>query len=295
MNYNITLIKYTDEILNSFKKQNRERLYQNYLSFKKKFKEFSNGKDVRICDINADMAERFSDYIRYNNGSTKNTQSFYCRIFRAIYNRAVNADMVKDKKPFRRVFTGNEKTVHRALNLSDFRKFYQYEPQSDKEEKAKDLFMLSFYLRGMAPVDLIGLKKENLKGNTIEYKRRKTGQLLIVGVDPKAREILKKYARENRDELLSKAIQSTPKSTMQRTNVYLKQISKKLNLSIPVTMYVARHSWASIARDSRIDIPIISQALGHDNVETTRIYLSSISTDVLNKANRKVIDSITRT
>lgn len=119
--------------------------------------------------------------------------------------------------------------------------------------------------------------------------------MLIVGVHPKAREILKKYARENRDELLSKAIQSTPKSTMQRTNVYLKQISKKLNLSVPVTMYVARHSWASIARDNRIDIPIISQALGHDNVETTRIYLSSISTDLLNKANRKVIDSITRT
>lgn len=294
MNYNIKLLKYTDEICESFKQQNRERVYQNYLAFKKKFKEFSSGKDIRLCDINTDTVERFADHIRYKDGSTKNTQSFYCRIFRAIYNRAVNAELIKDKRPFKRVFTGNEKTVHRALTVSDFRKFYQYQPENADEEKAKDLFMLAFYLRGISPVDLIGLTKENLKGNTIEYRRRKTGQLLIIGLDAKAKEIFKKYGRENREELLSKAIKATSKSTMQRTNVILKRISTKLKLAIPVTMYVARHSWASIARDSRIDIPVISQALGHDNIETTRIYLSSISTDVLNRANRKVIETITK-
>ena len=294
MNYTITLLKYTDEICAVFTQQNRVRVYQNYLSFKKKFKEFYGDKDIRLCDINADLVERFADYIRYHDGSTKNTQSFYCRIFRAIYNRAVNAELIKDKRPFKRVFTGNEKTIHRALSVSDFRKFYQYVPENENEEKAKDLFMLSFYLRGMSPIDLISLTKENVKGNVIEYRRRKTGQLLVIGLDPKAKEILKKYGRENRTELLSKAIKATPRSTMQRANVVLKKITQKLNLSIPVTMYVARHSWASIARDSRIDVPIISQALGHDNIETTRIYLSSISTDVLNRANRKVIGVITK-
>lgn len=72
----------------------------------------------------------------------------------------------------------------------------------------------------------------------------------------------------------------------------LKQIGRELDLPIPLTMYVARHSWASIARDKQISLAVISEGLGHDNERTTQIYLSTIDTMTLDAANRKVFEGL---
>ena len=72
-------------------------------------------------------------------------------------------------------------------------------------------------------------------------------------------------------------------------NRHLKEIGTVLNLSIPLTMYCARHSWASIARNEGIPISVISEGMGHDSETTTQIYLASLETQVIDKANRKIL------
>ena len=76
---------------------------------------------------------------------------------------------------------------------------------------------------------------------------------------------------------------------MTLVNRNLKAIGKKLGLTLPLTMYVARHSWASIARDEGIPISVISAGMGHDSESTTQIYLASIETQVIDKANKKIL------
>lgn len=74
-----------------------------------------------------------------------------------------------------------------------------------------------------------------------------------------------------------------------RTNRYLKILGDMLGLCVPLTMYVARHSWASIARDKRIPLSVISESMGHESEMTTRIYLASINQHEIDRANRAII------
>lgn len=72
-------------------------------------------------------------------------------------------------------------------------------------------------------------------------------------------------------------------------NRHLKEIGKELGLQQPLTMYCARHSWASIAREEGIPISVISEGLGHDSEKTTQIYLASLKTEIIDNANRKIL------
>lgn len=79
-----------------------------------------------------------------------------------------------------------------------------------------------------------------------------------------------------------------------RINRYLKAIGKELGLSVPLTHYVARHSWASAARSKNIPISVISEGMGHDSENTTRIYLTTLDTATIDKANRLILNSLCR-
>ena len=81
-------------------------------------------------------------------------------------------------------------------------------------------------------------------------------------------------------------------STAHLVNERLKKIGERLGLEIPLTSYVARHSWASIARSSDIPVSIISEAMGHDSESTTRIYLASLDTSTVDKANSIVMSAV---
>ena len=79
-----------------------------------------------------------------------------------------------------------------------------------------------------------------------------------------------------------------------RINRHLKTIGKELGLSVPLTHYVARHSWASAARSKNIPISVISEGMGHDSETTTRIYLASLDTATIDKANSLILKSSCR-
>lgn len=164
-------------------------------------------------------------------------------------------------------------------------------------EYARDLFMLSFYLRGMSFVDMAYLEKTNIKNGILFYRRKKTGQQLTVKWEPCMTEILDKYHLPYSSYILP-IIRSEKTSRRDYTNAShlinkkLKEIGQALNLPIPLTMYVARHSWASIAKDKHIPLAIISEGLGHDSERTTLIYLNSLDTSKIDKANSVILHSL---
>ena len=72
-------------------------------------------------------------------------------------------------------------------------------------------------------------------------------------------------------------------------NQRLKQLSEQLHLPRPLTMYVARHSWASAARQRHVPLSVISEGMGHDSEATTQIYLASLETTAVDDANRMLL------
>jgi integrase len=75
-------------------------------------------------------------------------------------------------------------------------------------------------------------------------------------------------------------------------NRCLKIIGKELGLSVSLTLYVARHAWASIAKSKNVPLSVISEGMGHDSEATTRIYLASLDTMAIDKANSMILKSL---
>ena len=162
---------------------------------------------------------------------------------------------------------------------------------------ARDMFLFSFYTRGMSFVDIAFLQKKNLKGNMLFYRRKKTNQQLIIYWEACMQEIVKTYEADISSpylfSIISESIGNPRKQyqkVMFRINRQLKHIGRDLGLNHPLTMYCARHSWASIARDEGIPLSVISEGMGHESEKTTQIYLSSLKTEVIDRANRKILN-----
>lgn len=245
--------------------------------------------------LTSQTMEAYEAWLRQR-GISANTSSFYLRILRAVYTRAVEENIVENHKPFRHVYTGIEKTVKRALPLKIIRKMINLDfSRLPHLDFARDMFILSFMLRGMSFVDMAFLKKKDLSDGYITYKRSKTGQQLTIEWTQEMQAILDKYPM-NKSEFLLPIIKN--KGVKERyiyrnvgynINHSLKVIAKKLELSIPLTMYVARHSWASAAKASGIPLSVISEGMGHESETTTKIYLASLDTSVVDRANSIIL------
>ena len=240
----------------------------------------------------------YENYLK-TKGLTPNSTSFYMRNLRAIYNQAVERNLTIQKYPFRHVYTGIEKTIKRAVPLKTIRQIKELNlspyPLLDY---ARDLFLFSFYTRGMSFVDMAFLRKKDLHNGILTYRRRKTGQQLFIKWEKPMQAIIDKYDTQESPYLLPiiKTIGRNEwrqyKTAAHLVNQKLKHLGARLDINIGLTMYVARHAWASIAKSKNISTSIISEAMGHDSENTTRIYLASLDTSMVDKANNLIITAL---
>ena len=146
--------------------------------------------------------------------------------------------------------------------------------------------------RGMNLIDIAFLKKTDIQNGRIEYSRRKTAQQFSVKLIDAANAILKKY--ENETPFAFPVIKRKGKeyldyvSFKRLINKKLKDVAVKAKITTTLTTYVARHSWATIAKRQGITTAIISEGLGHETEQTTQVYLDSFENEVLDKANELV-------
>lgn len=285
----------------SLKKNGQKRTATNYKGALRIFKEFRKDRDISPDEINGALMKEFELYLKGKDNSL-NTVSYYMRILQAAYNYAVeNCWVKKNTFPFKGVFTGEEKTAKRAVDIKVVLRLGKLDlKRRPVLDLARDIFMFSLYTRGMTFIDIAHLKKENLKGDILEYKRHKTGQLIQMKLPECAVALIKKYAviMEETDYLFPLLYHPGRKkycsydSALRLHNRRLKEISRIMGLPEPLTSYVSRHTWATLAKYLGIATIIISDAMGHTSEDTTRIYLDKINNTVLDEANNAVVAAI---
>lgn len=289
---------YASAIITSLKRKRRPRTAETYRTAINSFMRFRKGLDITVDRITPDLMEEYEDWLEQT-GVVANTISFYMRILRAIYHRAVEEGCTEDRRPFRRVYTGVDKTMKRSIPIELIKKIRGLDlSRKPNLDFARDMFMMSFCLRGMSLVDMAFLKKADLKNGYVSYRRRKTGQQLTVGWTLEMQKILDKYG-ENPTGYLLPIIRKPGlnercayHNTGYNINRSLKIIGKMASLPIALTLYVARHSWASAARANGIPVSVISEGMGHHSEATTRIYLSSLEASAIDQANSLILNSI---
>lgn len=275
----------------------RMRTSETYTAAYRSFMRFMDNKDVAIDEFDEKLMGEYENFLKMT-GAGLNTVSFYMRIMRAVYNRAVDEGITDQRYPFKKVYTGIARTVKRALRFDDIRRIKNVDLSNEPNLAfARDMFMFSFYTRGMSFVDMSFLSKSNLSGGVLSYCRRKTGQRLDIKWEKCMQEIVERYdacgpyilpivSPDKGDERLQY------RQCQCRINAYLKRLGRMMGFLHPLTMYVARHSWASVAKSRNVPLLIISEGMGHDSDATTRIYLASIEASRIDEANSSILNAL---
>lgn len=292
-----TFFGFMNEVIKQLKHLGKVRTSETYTSTLHSFMRFRNNEDVTLDEINSDLMMGYEAFLK-SNGVTMNTVSFYNRILRAVYNRAVEKELTTQRYPFKHVYTGIDKTVKRAIPLKAIKRIKELDLSLKSSlDFARDMFLFSFYTRGMSFIDMAYLKKTDLHSGILSYRRRKTGQQMFIRWEKCMQEILDKYPANETGYLLP--IIKTPDGerrqyrNMQRlVNNKLKDISAMVSLQMNLTMYVSRHSWASIAKSQNIPLSVISEGMGHDSENTTQIYLASLDNSMIDKANELILKKL---
>ena len=293
-----SLFNFMQEVIVQLQHMGKQRTSETYRCTLKSFMQFREDRDVLLKDINSDLILIYEAYL-HARGLTKNSTSFYMRILRAVYNRAVEKDLTIDRNPFKHVYKGIDKTVKRAIPLKFIKQIKNLNLSSQPSlDLARDMFLFSFYTRGMSFIDMAYLKKKDLSNGILSYRRRKTGQQLFIRWEKCMQEIVNKYENPLSEYLLpiikpmNRDERTQYQNAMCLINRNLKEIGRMVGVQIPLTMYVARHSWASVAKNKNVPISVISEGMGHDSELTTQIYLASLDTTVVDKANSMILKSL---
>lgn len=292
-------IAFAQKLTSQLKQIGKKRTADTYTTVLSSFKRFRKEQDLLLDDVDSALIVEYETWLK-ENGICKNTVSFYMRNLRAIYNRAVEKELTIQRFPFKYVYTGIDKTVKRAVTIKVIRQIKELDlTLSPLLDYARDLFMFSFYTRGMSFVDMSYLKKKDLQNGILTYRRQKTNQQLSIKWEQPMQDIIDKYDTASSPYLLpiirdmDRDKRKQYKNASHLVNNKLKKIGEQLGLGIPLTSYVARHTWASIAKSKNIPVSTISEALGHDSERTTRIYLTSLDTSSVDKANSIVLKLFT--
>ena len=293
-----SLFDFMQGVIAQLQQMGKQRTSETYRATLRSFMHFRKDEDILLEDIDSDLMLMYEAYL-HNRGLTKNTTSFYMRILRAVYNRAVEKDLTTNRNPFKHVYTGVDKTIKRAIPLTSIKQIkcldLSLQPSLDF---ARDMFLFSFYTRGMSFIDMAHLKKKDLSNGILSYRRRKTGQHLFIRWEECMQEIVEKYDNSTSEYLLP-IIKPTNgdertqyQNAMYLINRKLKIVGKMVGVQLPLTMYTARHSWASVAKNKNVPISVISEGMGHDSEKTTLIYLASLDTTAVDTANSLILNSI---
>jgi len=270
-------------------------------------KNFNKGRKLNYTFSHIDVVfcKKFEDWMR-RKGNKDTTISYQFRTLRATFNRAITAKIVsKEKNPFSEFKLShlNTKTMKRALSKSDILKIMDADchDKSELSQLAHDLFCFSYLCGGISLVDMANLTPENIIEGRLIYQRQKTHGSINLQLSDRALKIISKYSDYQKKAyyffpILHYKRHITPMQKHNRVRKYclhinheLKILAKELNITANVTTYVARHSFATILKKSGVNIGIISQALGHQDIKTTQIYLSKFDNEQVDEAMKNLL------
>lgn len=289
-----------DRYIKELREENRFNTATSYLSAKRSLLEFN--PQLTLADITKQILTKYELWM-LNQGSSKTTIGIYLRALRSIYNQAgMDPGLYPFGKGKTKYSIPSSRNIKKALSLEEVSRIFHYQAQpGSTKEMARDYWLFIYLCNGMNVKDMCLLKRKNIAGDILTFERAKTsrtrndGQKIIVSLKKEAKEIIRKWCIPSIDpdsylfphlnnsmsaENQVKVIHGVTKMI----NINMKQIAEDIGIHKQCTTYYARHSYATILRNSGASIDFISHALGHGgNTKTTNSYLDGFEVDTIHK------------
>lgn len=280
--------------------ENRRKYMQSVHTVYNSLLMFNKHLDICFSDIDLPFLRRYETWLR-KHGKAENTIGIHFRTLRMIYNIAIEENAVKAEcYPFRKfkVARLHEETAKRSLSKEDVERVITYKPSNNLMKFPIAIFAFTYYCGGINFIDIANLTQANIIENKLIYKRHKTGKLIRIPLQPQALEIIRRYHRKGSPYLFpilspfhKTEIQKANRihKVIAKVNKRLKEIGEELNLPIPLTTYVARHSQATVMKKAGVSTSIIREIMGHSSERVTQIYLDSFDNEQIDNAMKNLL------
>lgn len=301
------VILFFDEIIKEMKTSGRMGNARAYDEARMSLQRFMKDEKCRIVmfkDLNPEVLEKFEVYMR-SRGNQNGGIALKMRQIRALFNKAINRKIIgQEIYPFKfyKISKLKVNPNKRALSIDEFKRIRDVDlTEHPTLLEAYHYFMFSFYTRGMNFVDMMLLKKSDIIEKRIYYTRSKTKGNFSIEIMDKAQEIIDFYKERTADtkyifpillsdDMTAQQIEYRKNKVLGRYNRKLKELSKLVGVRKELTSYVARHTFATILKKKGTSTDVISELMGHADVQITKTYLQQFDNDELDSANRKLLD-----
>jgi site-specific recombinase XerD len=291
--------EYTRERIRQLRKEKRTSMEELYSVTLKHLKEYAGEEKILFRQISPAFLEGFEKHLKAGGASVNTIRNYMCNI-RAIFNHAIDkTETIKIQLfPFRKYKISGERKQPRSIDRNDMRRLVMAQPYLTRaEQRDVDLFLLIFYTGGTNFKDLLFLKKADYYKDRIIYDRFKTSREYSIRIYPEAREIIERHAGTEyllkyieKKKLVTRADREAyvTKDLLKNTNKNLRRAGNACGITLRLSTYVARYSFATMA--AKLDTPkdVIAHILGHGN-DMTDGYIDWYQ-EKDDKALRKVID-----
>ena len=274
MNDNTTAVRgqsvfgYVQSAIDSLTRQNRIGNAKKYGSFLNGLRRYRGGCDFTFQDLDEQLVKDYETWL-LSGGNTINTSSAYLRVFRTIYYNAAKDGIVKRRQLFKGVYTGFPKTEKNAVDIDCLCRLRGLDLTRHKSMAfARDLFFLSFYMKGISFVDMAHLRKSDLKDGYVEYIPEKSHVATRIRWEREMQDIIDRYASKTRGlpymlpviTRLDGTERLQYESSMRSVNRNLNRIGRMLGLSFPLTTNVARNTWDAMVRDMNLPLEVVRRS-----------------------------------
>lgn len=294
--------EFYNELILNFKKTDKTGNRLIYKTSYNSLKVFNNGRlNILFSDIDISWLNKYERWLRAK-GNKETTISLLFRTLRSAYNKAVEAKCArKTDYPFDefKVSRFDVKTKKRAISKEYIKKIIGIDlsGENDSFSLSRDIFVFSYLCGGINFSDVANLKQDNIINGRICYIRQKTGKAISILLSDEAWDILSRYRISNNVmrgylfPILDIRVHKTAQQKQNRIHKILgkvdkglKLIAEKCKIEQNLTTYSARHSFATVLKNSGVNVALISETLGHSNLSTTQIYLASFDNKQVDEA-----------
>ena len=307
----VTVGEYLDTYIDMLQRAGRIGNADTFIHLRTALTKCFGSLDFYFSDIDVAWLKRLESWFRLTAHLSENSIGIRFRSLRALYNQAIEEGIAKRTNyPFDafKVSQFKESTAKRALTKEQILQIMELDVRALSKypkpfmQLSKDLFLFSYLGCGINLTDMLHLRYRDIFDGRVTYHRQKTGKLISFHLQPLAVDILRRYYQEAHipDDyifpVLKRKVHITAtqqygrvKRVTRLINRYLKVIGEHLNLPIPLTTYVARHTYATVLKRSGVSTSIISESLGHSSEKITQIYLDSFENSQIDEAMKHLL------
>lgn len=292
------------EIIDEFTTSNKtssSKINKETLSSIKKFHAKEN---LKFSELNYEFIVKYDSFLR-SRGGTDSGIGIKMRTIRAVFNKAIDRKHIpKHLYPFElyKISALKKEAKREYLTADELRTLENEDFSNNKRYQfAKDMYLFSYYCRGMNFIDIMKLNSSNFFESKISYLRNKTGVSLEFEIPKPAMEILRHYNKQSynkylfplllNEKMTNQQIENRGHKKLGEINTALKEIMEHLKISKRITFYTARHTFATLLKFKNISIDFIGQSLGHSDIKTTQTYLNKLPSQKLDLIIQNAFDN----